>query len=80
MDQQQSERLIEALESIAESLNCINSEGISAFLPGLLTVNAMISSPEGLKISEMPDEHFVQVFNPVSHLTGQAKRFEIESN
>ena len=79
MDTQQAERIIVALESIAASLNNINKEGIEVFSQSLLTVNAMVSSPDGLRISEMPDEHFVQVLNPKSYVTGLTKPFEIVS-
>jgi uncharacterized protein YerC len=80
MNQEQTERLIEALQSIAASLKSMEENGVTAFLPSLLTVNAMVSTPDGVQVTAMPDEHFVQVFNPKNHATGKTKPFITEAH
>ena len=77
MDKQQTERLITALESIAASLGEIDRTGLDVYPTGLdqIRVKVVISTPDGIQIARMPDEHFVQVFNPQSLVTGDIKPF-----
>lgn len=64
-------QLLDTLERIAISLASI--EDILA--SGHLSVNAITSFDGGLQITHMPDEHFVQVLNPTSYVTGETKPF-----
>jgi hypothetical protein len=82
MNQQQTERLITALESIAASLGEIDRAGLDVHPtgPDHIRVNAVISAPDGIQITRMPDEHFVQVFNPQSFVTGDIKPFITKAN
>ena len=79
MDDHQAERLIKAVESIAASLSNINKQGLEVFSQSLLEVSAKVSLPDGLSISEMPEDLFVQVINPTSYVTGKTRPFEIET-
>jgi hypothetical protein len=79
MDQNQAERLIEAVESIAASLAHINEQGLEVFNQSPLSVDATVSLPAGISITETPDDLLVKVINPTSYITGESKPFEIES-
>jgi len=76
MDHEQTERLIAAVESIAETLDGIWERGLDVHT-GIdrITVDAMICAPDGIQITQLPDDLFVQVFNPQNPINGNLKPF-----
>jgi hypothetical protein len=81
MDYEQTERLIAAVESIAKTLDGIWERGLDVHT-GIdrITVDAMICAPDGIQITQLPDDLFVQVLNPQSLVTGDIKPFITKAN
>ena len=71
MVQRDIAQLLDTLERIAISLASIED----VLASGHLSVNAATSFESGLKITHMPDDHFVKVLNPKSYITGETTPF-----